>query len=165
MIRTMNTLQDVLDGLETIRAETLKRFEPLTQEQLDWHPPDNEWSLGEIFHHIALDEHYLREQIARPLMESVKPPDDVTFIPPPPFNGAKKEVIEFWFSRARTMTRRMIETWPADGNVELTHIGGLTAMNSLGWLEGYGGHEAFHHKQIDSVIAQWNDQHIRETVS
>lgn len=161
----MKTPQDVLDRLEQIRAETLQRFEPLTQEQLDWRPADNEWSLGEIFHHIALDEHYLREQIARPLMESVKPPDDVIFIPPPPFNGAKKEVIEFWFSRARTMTRRMIEAWPADGNVELTHIGGLEAMNSLGWLEGYGGHEAFHHKQIDIVIAQWKDQHIRETVS
>ena len=153
--------QEVLDRLEKIRVETLKRFEPLTQTQLDWHPSDGEWSLGEIFHHIALDEHYLREQIARPLLEGVKPPEDVTFIPPPPFNSAKKEVIEFWFVRARTMTRRMIETWPNNGNVESTHIGGLEAMNSLEWLEGYGGHEAFHHQQIDRVIAQLKDNNIK----
>lgn len=161
MIKDMSVPQDVLDRLEKIRAETLKRFESLTQTQLDWHPPDNEWSLGEIFHHIALDEHYLREQIARPLLEGVKPPEDVTFIPPPPFNGAKKEVIEFWFTRARTMTRRMIETWLPDGNMELKHIGGLEAMNSLEWLEGYGGHEAFHHQQIDRVIAQLKDNNIK----
>ena len=160
MIRNMSATQDVLDQLEKIRAETLKRFVPLTQPQLDWHPSDGEWSLGEIFHHIALDEHYLREQIARPLLEGIKPPEEVTFIPPPPFNGAKKEVIEFWFERARTMTRRMIETWPPDGNVELTHIGGLEAMNSLEWLEGYGGHEAFHHQQIDKMIAQLKEHEI-----
>jgi hypothetical protein len=160
MIPVMSATQEVLDQLEKIRTETLKRFEPLTQTQLDWHPPDGEWSLGEIFHHIALDEHYLREQIARPLLEGIKPPEYVTFIPPPPFNGAKKEVIEFWFKRARTITRRMIESWPQDGNVDLTHIGGLEAMNSLEWLEGYGGHEAFHHKQIDRVIAQLKEYNI-----
>lgn len=157
----MSAAQDILDRLEEIRAETLKRFESLTQAQLDWHPPDNAWSLGEIFHHIALDEHYLREQIARPLVEGVKPHDDVTFIPPPPFNGAKKEVIEFWFTRARIMTRRLIESWPEDANVELMHVGGLKAMNSLEWLEGYGGHEAFHHKQIDRVIAQLKERDIK----
>ena len=157
----MSAAQDTLDRLEEIRSETLKRFEPLTQTQLDWHPADHEWSLGEIFHHIALDEHYLREQIARPLSEGVKPPEDVTFIPPPPFNGAGKEVIQFWFERARTLTRRMIDSWPADGNTELTHVGGLEAMNSLEWLEGYGGHEAFHHKQIDRVIAQLKEHDIK----
>jgi hypothetical protein len=33
----------------------------------------------------------------------------VTFLPPPSPYGAKKEVIRFWFDRARTMTRRLIE--------------------------------------------------------
>ena len=161
MIENLSAAQAVLDRLEEIRAETLKRFEPLTQAQLDWTPPDGEWSLGEIFHHIALDEHYLREQIARPLVEGVKPPEEVTFLPPPPFIGAKKEVIQFWFERARTLTRRMIFAWPTDANTELKHVGGLDAMNGLEWLEGYGGHEAFHHKQIDRVIAQLEEHNIK----
>lgn len=160
-MKTMDKVKGVLEGLEGIRAETLKRFTPLTQTQLDWHPSEGEWSLGEIFYHIALDEHYLREQIARPLLEGVQPPEELSFIPPPPSNGEKKEVIEFWFTRARTMTRRMIETWPSDGNTELTHDGGLQPMNSLGWLEGYGGHEAFHHQQIDKVIAQIKENNIK----
>jgi hypothetical protein len=27
-------------------------------------------------------------------------------------------------------------------------------MNGLEWLEAYGGHEAFHHAQIDGAISQ-----------
>lgn len=157
----MNTVQDVLNGLEKIRSETLKRFEPLTQMQLDWRPPDGGWSLGEIFHHIALDEHYLREHIARPLLEGIKPPDSVTYVPPPPFPKAAKEVIQFWFDRARTITRGLIQAWPPDANLELTHVGGLEAMNGLEWLEAYGGHEAFHLRQIDQVLQQFQDQEVK----
>lgn len=108
--------------------------------------------------HLAIDEHYLREQIARPLLEGVKPPKGVSFLPPPPPYGAPKEVIRFWFERARSMTRRMIEGWPADANLELKHTGGLEPMNGVEWLEGYGGHETFHHRQIDALIAQPADR-------
>ena len=34
--------------------------------------------------HLAIDEFYLRELIARPLLEGVKPPEGITFLPPPP---------------------------------------------------------------------------------
>jgi hypothetical protein len=36
----------------------------------------------------------------------------------------------------------------------VTHEGGLEAMNGLERFEGYGGHEAFHHQQIDQLVAQ-----------
>jgi hypothetical protein len=150
----MSDVLAILGNLDRIRAGTLKRLDGLTQAQLDWRPPDGSWSLGEVFIHLAIDEHYLREQIARPLLEGVKPPEAVTFLPPPPPYGATKAVIQFWFDRARTMTRRLIEAWPADGNLELKHVGGLDAMNSAEWFEGYGGHEAFHHQQIDRLMAQ-----------
>jgi hypothetical protein len=78
----------------------------------------------------------------------------VSFIPPPPAPGAKKEVIRYWFDRARAMTRRLFAEWPQNANLELQHVGGLEAMIGLGWLQGYGGHEAFHHRQIKRVIAQ-----------
>lgn len=150
---------EILEYLESVRAETLQRLNTLNQEQLDWRPPLNgegkqEWSLGEIFMHIAIDEHYLRENIARPLLEGVKPPEDVTFLPPPPSYATTKEVILFWFARAREITRRLFENWPQDANLELTHVGGLRAMNGAEWLEGYGGHEAFHHKQLDALLIQ-----------
>jgi len=163
----MTIPMEILNELDGIRLETLKRLESLTQEQLDWRPPsdpgEEAWSLGEIFMHLAIDEHYLREQIARPLLEGVRPPEGIHFIPPPPSHGMKKDVIRFWFERARAITRRHLETLPSEINLELKHEGGLKLMNGLEWFEGYGGHEAFHHKQIDAVIAQLPEIHT-ETV-
>jgi len=149
---------EVLTALEGIRAETLRRFTPLTQAQLDWRPSSSEdeqaWSLGEVFMHIATDEHYLREQIARPLLEGVQPPESVHFIPPPPPYGTQKEVILFWFERARSLTSRLLQNFPAEANLNLKHAGGLEPMNGLEWLQGFGGHEAYHHRQIDALLAQ-----------
>lgn len=150
---------EILQFMESVRAKTLKRFNGLNQPQLDWKPPKGDgeeaWSLGEVFMHLALDEHYLREHIARPLLEGIKPPEGITFLPPPPPYGASSEVIAFWFDRARTMTRRMIENWPANANLELKHFGGFDeSANGADWLMGYAGHEKFHHKQIDALIAQ-----------
>ena len=113
----MSDVLAILGNLDRIRAGTLERLDGLTQAQLDWRPPDGGWSLGEVFMHLAIDEHYLREQIARPLLEGVKPPEEVSFLPPPPPYGAQKDVIQFWFDRARTMTHRLIAAWPADGNL------------------------------------------------
>ena len=150
----------ILAKLEEVRAETLKRLSPLTQEELDWRPGvkradnnEDEWSLGEVFMHLAIDEHHLRENIARPLLEGVKPPDSIEFLPPPPSYGLPKDAILFWFERTRNLTRRLLESWPVDANLELRHHGGFEdAMNGPEWLLGYGGHEAFHHRQIDTLI-------------
>ncbi len=154
----MEKVQGVLAKLDTIRAETLQRLDKLSQTDLDWRPPQGDgeeaWSLGEIFMHLAIDEIYLRELIALPLLEGVKPPDGVRFLPPPPPYGTAKAVIEFWFERARLQTRRFFDDWPEGATLDLTHEGGLEAMTGLEWFEGYAGHEAFHHQQIASVIAQ-----------
>src|SRR5262245_56184553 len=153
----MKTPLEILHDLEHIRAATLKRLENLTQDQLDQRPSgegqEAAWSLGEVFMHIALDEHYLREQIACPLLEGVQPPESILFLPPPPPYGAKKETMLFWFERARLMTRRLLESVPPDANLDLKHEGGLAPMNGLEWLEGYGAHEAFHHQQIDALLS------------
>jgi hypothetical protein len=154
----MSDPHTVLNQLDRIRAETLQRFEPLSQEQLDRRPAPGDgeqaWSLGEIFMHLALDEHYLREHIARPLLEGISPPDEVRFLPPPPPLGAKKAPNPFRFDRAREMTRRLLEGWPENANLNLQHAGGLEPMNGLEWLAAYGGHEAFHHRQIDALLEQ-----------
>jgi hypothetical protein len=154
----MQDPQKVLGRLEQVRTETLQRLESLAQDELDWRPPqidgEEEWSLGEVFMHLAIDELYLRELIARPLLEGIQPPQGVRFLPPPPPYGSSKDVIRFWFERARIETRRFFSNWPSDANLGVKHEGGLEAMNGLEWFAGYGGHEAFHHQQIDRLIAQ-----------
>jgi hypothetical protein len=148
--------EDILRQLEEVRSHTLERLSDLSQGQLDARPPktDNEqpWSLGEVFMHIAIDEVYLRELISRPLREGTNPPEGITFLPPPPPYGTTKEVIQFWLARSRSQTRAYIKDWPSSWDPELRHEGGLRPMNTLEWLEGYGSHEAFHHRQIDALI-------------
>jgi uncharacterized damage-inducible protein DinB len=77
----LEQLDEVWDFLDRIRGETLARLAPLTQAQLDELPQQEKgeraWSLGEVFMHLALDEIYLRELIARPLLEGVKPPEEM----------------------------------------------------------------------------------------
>ena len=159
----MSETRAILEQLDAVRAETLKRFAPLTQAQLDWRPSTGSgcdgsnselaWSLGEVFMHIAIDEYYLRDNIARPLLEGVQPPHGLSFLPPPPSYATPKDVIAFWFERARLLTRRTLETLPAYINRELKHGGGLDPMNGLEWFFGYAGHEAYHHRQLDALIA------------
>ena len=154
----MKDPKEVLGQLVDTRSETLRLLDPLTQEQLDWRPPaadgKEEWSLGEVFMHLAIDEIYLRELIALPLLEGVKPPEGVSFLPPPPPYGMPKTVIRFWFERARVQTKRFFEVWPEDAWLDLKHEGGLAPMNGLEWFEGYAFHETFHHQQISDIIAQ-----------
>ena len=149
---------EVLDSMENARRRTLEILENLSQEQLDYQPAagedGQEWSLGEVFMHLAIDEIYLREMIARPLMESVKPPDGIGFLPPPPPYGTSKDLIFYWFERARLQTRKLLEDWPGNANLVLKHHGGLQDMNALQWLLGYASHELFHHQQIKTILSQ-----------
>ena len=148
---------EILEKLDQVRAETLRCLEGLTQEQLDARPrrEDGEeaWSLGEIFMHLAIDELYVREMIARPILAGIQPPEGVRFIPPPPEYGTPKETIRFWFERARVGTVHYLENLPEDVDLTRTHSGGLDPMNGLAWILSYAGHEAFHHHQINKLIS------------
>ena len=149
-----------LAHLDAVRAETLRRLAAVTQAELDWVPAvrpeagEAAWSLGAIFMHLAIDQHYLRELICRPLIEGVAPPEAVSFLPPPPPYGTPQAVIRFWLERARLQTRRLLEAWPPDANETLTHSGGLEPMTGGQWLLAYAGHEAFHHQQLDALLAE-----------
>ena len=106
--------------------------------------------------HMAIDEIYLRELIARPLLDGIKPPVDVSFLPPPPPYGIPKDVIFFWFDRSRIETLSLLDNLPEDANLDITHEGGFEAMNGLQWIEAYADHEAYHHQQINDLITQMN---------
>lgn len=159
----MEETQAVLERLESVRDETLRRLAALSQEALDHRPPpesegEEAWSPGEIFMHLAIDEIYVRELIARPLLEGVRPPDGVRFLPPPPPHGLPKDVIHYWFECARTLTRRLLEAWPEDANLTLRHEGGLREMNALEWLRGYAAHEELHQRQLDDLLAAYGGE-------
>ena len=44
------------NDLQSVRSSLLKEAEGLSQTQADWRPAEQEWSVGEILHHLTLAE-------------------------------------------------------------------------------------------------------------
>jgi DinB superfamily len=42
--------------LETVRAEILAEADSLSQAQADWRPSEQDWSVGEVVHHLTIAE-------------------------------------------------------------------------------------------------------------
>ena len=49
-------LAAIAQDLDATRAEVLRETETLSQAQADWRPSQNDWSVGEILHHLTLAE-------------------------------------------------------------------------------------------------------------
>ncbi len=58
-------LSDVFSNYYTIRKELLDGVRNLTQEQLDWSPPNHKNTIGYLLGHIAGCEHWWIEGVAR----------------------------------------------------------------------------------------------------
>lgn len=56
MIVLPPAVQALWDELQTVREELLKDVQGTAQAQSDWRPAANEWSVGEIIHHLTIAE-------------------------------------------------------------------------------------------------------------
>jgi hypothetical protein len=84
------------NDLQSVRAELLKEAEGLSQFQTDWRPAEQEWSVGEILHHLTLAEVGTGKLTSKLLKEAPQPlpafPADLKSfapVPPPPPGLAK----------------------------------------------------------------------------
>ncbi len=86
-------LEAFWNELHAARAEVLREVEELAQPQLDWRPAENEWSIGEVIHHLTLGEISTGKLTTKLLREAeavgtLRPrPEGRTFferLPPPP---------------------------------------------------------------------------------
>src|SRR6266508_1684197 len=76
--------------LQSVRAEILKEVEGLSQGQADWRPSEQDWSVGEIIHHLTLAEVATGKLTSKLLKEAGAtvapfPPDLTGFAPLPPW--------------------------------------------------------------------------------
>jgi hypothetical protein len=60
-----STLRKSLDKFAATRAHTLAMTGNLTQDELDFAPAKNRWSIGEVLDHVLLAEHLNRDQVAK----------------------------------------------------------------------------------------------------
>jgi hypothetical protein len=82
--------------MESDRAQLLKETEGLSQAQADWRASDEEWSVGEILHHLTLAEVGTGKLTSKLLKDPPQPipafPADLKSfapVPPPPPGPAK----------------------------------------------------------------------------
>jgi hypothetical protein len=82
--------------LQSVRSELLKETEELSQTQADWRPAEQEWSVGEILHHLTLAEVGTGKLTSKLFKDAPQPlppfpPDLKGFapVPPPPPGPAK----------------------------------------------------------------------------
>jgi hypothetical protein len=89
------------NDMESVRAQLLKEAEGLSQAQSEWRPADDEWSVGEILHHLTLAEVGTGKLTSKLLKEAPQPippfPGDLKgFAPvplPPPGPAKAPEVV------------------------------------------------------------------------
>ena len=65
-------LQELVDALGSARSRLLESVAGLGQAQLDAVPPDGQWSIGEILHHLLLIERSVARLLARQLERAEK---------------------------------------------------------------------------------------------
>jgi hypothetical protein len=82
--------------LEAIRAELLHEVENLSQRQADWRASTDDWSVGEILHHLTLAEIATGKLTSKLLKETGSavlsyPPDLTAFAPLPAWPPGPRE--------------------------------------------------------------------------
>ena len=95
-------VETLWNDMESVRAQLLKEAEGLSQAQSDWRPAPDEWSVGEILHHLTLAEvgtGKLTSKLLRDAPQSLPPfpPDLPAFspLPPPPPGPARAPEVVF----------------------------------------------------------------------
>ncbi|MGH7398512.1 MAG: DinB family protein [Candidatus Rokuibacteriota bacterium] len=89
------------NDLQSVRAQLLKEAEGLSQAQADWRPSGEDWSVGEILHHLTLAEVGTGKLTSKLLKDAPQPlpafPADLrAFAPvpaPPPGPAKAPEVV------------------------------------------------------------------------
>ena len=89
-------MEALWSDIEGVRAELLKESEGLSQAQANWRASDEEWSVGEILHHLVRAEVGTGKLVSKLLREAPQPippfPADLkgfTPLPPPPPGPAR----------------------------------------------------------------------------
>jgi hypothetical protein len=159
--------------MESVRAQLLKEVEGLDQAQSDWRPAPEEWSVGEILHHLTLAEVGTGKLTSKLLKDAPQPvprfPADLsgfTPLPPPPAGPARAPEVVYPerghplpgliadLKAARDRSRQSIERLAAvDPRILRWRHPALGEMDLAQWWLLHVRHETDHLQQLRAVKA------------
>jgi hypothetical protein len=89
-------LDALVHDLDAVRAEVLREADDLSQAQADWRPTADDWSVGEILHHLSLAEINTGKLTSKLLKDTGSavapyPPDLTGFAPLPAWPPGPRE--------------------------------------------------------------------------
>lgn len=166
-------LEALWNDMESVRAELLNETEGLSQAQSVWRPREEDWSVGEILHHLTLAEVGNGKLTSKLLKEAPQPlppfPPDLTAfapLPPPPSTPARAPEVVYperghalpqlvaELRTIRTRTRQAMERLAAVDPRELRwrHMA-FGEMDLSQWWQLHVRHEADHLQQLRAVKA------------
>jgi len=162
--------------LERVRAEVLQEMEGLSQAQADWKPGPDDWSVGEIVHHLTIAEIATGKLTTKLTREAdaagaLKPfPSDLRELRPlsvgPAANANAPEVV--WPERGRpiaTLVSEMKAT-RARSRQSIEKLGSIDPrpltfkhfrlgdLDLSQWWQLQAQHDAIHLRQIRDVKAR-----------
>ena len=161
------------NDLQSVRMQLLKEAEGLSQAQADWRTSDQDWSVGEIVHHLTLAEvatGKVTSKVLREAGETVKPfPADLNAFAPlsTPAGGRAEAPPAVWPERgkpfaelvaemkmARERSRQSIERLGTVDPRPLTFPHPrLGALDLAQWWTLQAWHDGIHLEQLRGVKA------------
>lgn len=161
------------NDLQSVRAQLLKETEGISQAQADWRPGEQEWSIGEIVHHLTLAEVGTGKLTSKLLKDAPQPlppfPADLERfapVPPPPPGPAKAPEVVYperghplerliaELKAARERSRQSVERLGAvdPRGLRWRHFT-LGEMDLAQWWMLHVRHETDHLQQLRAVKA------------
>jgi len=166
-------VETLWNDLEAVRGQIFKEVEGLSQAQADWKPAPDDWSVGEVLHHLGLAETgfgRLTGRLLKDAGDAVAPwPADLKALtplpPPPPGPGKAPETaiptpgqpVGKLVDELRTVRQRTRQTIERLGTIDprplkFSHPA-FGAMDAGQWWQLQVRHDGDHLDQIRAVKA------------
>ena len=170
-------LRRIADELERRRAEVLAEVEGISQRQADWRPAHDQWSLGEILHHLAVAEGIAGKMVSLAVKRVVgggslpqypaevdafswraPSPDDrwLVRVPEPaaPTHGQPIDALRKAFTTQRMLTEKVLQRLTEVDPRAITAVHPLIGeMNAALWYLFCEYHMRVHLRQMKNVKA------------
>jgi hypothetical protein len=170
-------LRAIADELERRRAQVLDEVEGLSQRQADWRPAHDQWSVGEVLHHLVIAEGIAGKMVSVALKRvadagSLLPypaevdafawraprSDDrwLVRVPEPaaPTHGQPVDGLREAFTRQRALTEKVLQRLTGIDPRAITAVHPLIGdMNAAEWYRFCEYHMRIHLRQMKDVKA------------
>jgi len=150
-----HSVEALRERVERQRAELFAQTVGVSQAQADFKPSPEQWSIGEVIHHVALMEEWMAQVLIRlargeGMAESEMPDEALERVQPThglPFDDVCRQLV-----KARKQTFAAMDTLPAEPDLSVTRPHPwFGPLNVKEWIFLPAMHDGAHVRQIQRI--------------